>query len=321
MYLSESPDSSCSTFFEDLHVCFGMKTDVTLAAEGAPEPNILVHASSMDPWHLHFISHPRPIHHPYEYNRSKQTDSTVYILDTWIDVDHPEFGGRAKTGLVIATGATNGHGTHVAALVAGATVGVNPSAQIVSVQVLSDSGFGAWSNIIKGLEWVATQPFGIINLSISGPGSAIINKVIDRMSAEGWKIVVAAGNEAENACKYSPASSKSAITVGATTEKDHFALFSNYGKCVDLLAPGDSIYSAWPKRKYAISSGTSMSSPIVAGVWSLNPHYTRDYVVYNTSMAGLISYKRGATPNRLVYTYTGVHCMGSCSLGSNMCVW
>lgn len=100
----------------------------------------------------------------------------MYIVDTWVDVEHFEFEGRAFRGPAFAQG-ENPHGTHVAGLVASRTFGVNKRARVFSVQVLNQDGVGAWSQIIAGLSWIAKNGLkrSIINISIGGPKSQAVN--------------------------------------------------------------------------------------------------------------------------------------------------
>jgi subtilisin family serine protease len=120
------------------------------------------------------------------------------------------------------------------------------------------------------------------------------------MVRRGWKIVVAAGNEAADACYTSPASAALAITVGATTQQQRLADFSNFGACVDILAPGDAILSAVPRNRYGYMSGTSMASPIVAGVWSLYPE-REPRELLRLTVNNQVPMLPPGTPNRQLY--------------------
>lgn len=299
LYISpQATDDSCSSFFDALHVCFSnsqVHSQATLI-----EGNNLIQASeTQDPaaWHLNHIStaNRHRGHLTYVYS-TPQSKTRIYIMDTWIDPNHPEYKERFLGSVAFAKGETHPHGTHVAALAAGKTVGVNRAATITSVQVLDDSSFGSWATFIRGLEWIAHQPKGIINISISGKRSEIVDQVINTMIAKGWNIVVASGNASDDGCLYSPGSSK-ALSVGATDFNGHFATFSNYGECLDMNAPGSDILSAYPSRRYAYMSGTSMASPIVAGIWSLYPNLDKDSFLKKVGRKGLVFYRKGKTPN------------------------
>ncbi|MFM7062795.1 MAG: S8 family peptidase, partial [Actinomycetes bacterium] len=165
----------------------------------------------------------------------------------------------------------NGHGTHVAGTVGGATYGVANGVTLVPVRVLDCAGSGWTSGVVDGINWMishhqAGEP-AVANLSLGGSYSAVLNDAVARAVADGITVVVAAGNSNADACQSSPASAPSAITVAASTSADVKAAYSNYGSCVDLFAPGSSIVSAWWSSSTATAtlSGTSMASPHVAG--------------------------------------------------------
>lgn len=226
-------------------------------------------------WHLSYISRRRP-DNQYSYNRTWQVNTTVYILDTWVDIEHSEFEGRIKRSPAFNSG-EHPHGTHVAGLIGGKRFGVNRKALMVSVQVLNSQGRGMWSEILRGLKWISTQrPPSIINMSISGTYSAEVNTILALMTTKGWKIVASSGNNGQNRClTATPASSPAVVVVGAMTREYQRADFSNYGKCVALLAPGQDIISAYPGDREAIMSGTSMAAPLVSGFWSTRLHWSR----------------------------------------------
>jgi len=109
------------------------------------------------------------------------------------------------------------------------------------------------------------------NMSLGGGRSRALDRVVDAAVRAGIQFAVAAGNDGMDACNYSPAASKNAITVGATTKEDRMAWFSNHGECVDVFAPGHYITSTWIGSNVATNtiSGTSMASPHVAGLIAL----------------------------------------------------
>lgn len=219
----------------------------------------------------------------YKYPSSAGKDVDVYIIDTGINVEHEDFEGRAKWGKTIPLFDLdidgNGHGTHCAGTIGSKTFGVAKKANLIAVKVLRTSGFGTNSDVIKGVEWVAKQHRknarkgrqSAANMSLGGGRSLTLEKVVDRAVESGVHFAVAAGNDAEDACEYSPAAASGPITVGASTSSDTMAYFSNYGKCVDIFAPGLDIKSTWIGSKDAVNtiSGTSMASPHVAGVLAL----------------------------------------------------
>jgi len=201
---------------------------------------------------------------------------TAYVVDTGVRLTHTQFGGRATSGYDFVDYDTNasdcaGHGTHVAGTIGGATYGVAKSVKIVSVRVLDCEGSGYWSDIIAGLDWiVAHKPSGpaVVNMSLGGGYQQDVDEAVARTVAAGIPVVVAAGNSDDDAYYYSPSGEPSAITVAATDSTDHRSFFSNYGRSVDLFAPGEDVLSASNGSNTAREtlSGTSMASPHVAGV-------------------------------------------------------
>ncbi|MFE0048316.1 S8 family peptidase [Streptomyces sp. NPDC059013] len=241
---------------------------------------------------------------------------TVYVVDTGIDYDHVEFGGRAALGFdAVGDGRRGqdceGHGTHVAGTAAGATYGVAPEARLVSVRVLDCEGEGAWSKIIAGLDWVAknAQQPAVLNASLGGSTSPSANAAAKAVFDSGVLPVVAAGNSAEDACGVSPASAPNALTVGATDMEDTETDYSNYGRCLRLYAPGSDIRSARMGGGTTAMNGTSMAAPHVAGVAALykaahpaaGPQEVTDWLVAQSTKNVVKSITRGS-PNRLLFT-------------------
>lgn len=229
-------------------------------------------------WGLDRIDqYPLPLDNRYVYPNTGN-GVTVYILDSGIRMDHVEFAGRVSSGYDFIDNDADasdchGHGTHVAGTVGGSTVGVAKGVSLVAVRVLDCSGYGYWSQVIAGIDYVVNNRVGpsVINMSISGSYSTTLNTAIANAVAAGVSCVVAAGNDNVDASTKSPASATAAITVGATTSTDQRASFSNYGTALDLFAPGASIYSSTMNgtSSYASWSGTSMAAPHVAGVAAL----------------------------------------------------
>ncbi|HEU0012507.1 MAG TPA: S8 family serine peptidase [Longimicrobium sp.] len=246
---------------------------------------------------------------------------TAYVIDTGIRFDHSEFEGRAVNGwdayaadpvdpLLIGdmNNDCHGHGTHVAGTVGGKTYGLAKAVKLVAVRVLNCAGYGSDADVIAGMEWVArtaTLP-AVVNMSLGDVvptktlgTSTPVDDAVRGMVSSGITVVVAAGNGWGNgtvgadACMFPIANVAEAITVGASTSTDSRATWTNYGACVDLFAPGSGIMSA--SNADAVSavsnSGTSMSSPHVAGAAALvleqapgaTPQQVRDLLVTNAT--------------------------------------
>ena len=239
---------------------------------------------------------------------------SVYIIDTGIRFDHTEFGGRAVSGYDVIDGGTaddcNGHGTHVAGTVGGGTYGVAKGAKLVAVRVLGCDGSGTLSGVIAGIDWVTANHVkpALANMSLGGGASSSLDDAVRKSISKGVTYAVAAGNSNADACYYSPARVGEALTVGASTSSDARASFSNYGSCLDVFAPGESITSAWYSGSTATISGTSMASPHVAGVAALylqgNPGASPSTVANAITSTATTERLTGVSgsPNKLVYS-------------------
>jgi subtilisin len=229
-------------------------------------------------------------------NGAGSVNSDIAILDTGIQLSHPDLNVYRQRTFVSGTSSANddnGHGTHVAGIAAAkdnsiGVVGVAPGARLWAVKVLGSSGSGSISTIIKGIDYVTQNAaeIDIANLSLGCYcTSTALNTAISNSVTAGITFVVAAGNNGRNAASFSPANHPSVIAVSAIVDTDgrcgrlgvstsyggddRFASFSNYGSVVDLAAPGVSIYSTYRGSTYATMSGTSMAAPHVAGAAAL----------------------------------------------------
>ncbi|KAM3580418.1 hypothetical protein VKS41_007082 [Umbelopsis sp. WA50703] len=218
-----------------------------------------------------------PLQTDYTYPNSSGEGVDVYVIDTGINIEHQEFGGRASWGLTTVENSgdidDNGHGTFVAGIVGGALFGV-------AKEALDASGSGSVSDILYGLQYVikaakvsGNKSRSVVNLSLGTQKSTALDQAVTALVNAGIIMVAAAGNGDENgigqdACDFSPASARTALTVGSTDRSDNVASFSNYGPCVNIFAPGVKIRSAWIGSDTAtyVSSGTSFSTPFAAGV-------------------------------------------------------
>ncbi|MDQ2070256.1 S8 family peptidase [Natronospira bacteriovora] len=258
-----------------------------------------------------------PLNDTYTYDNTG-SGVNAYILDTGIRASHNEFGGRVQSGFTAindgrGTGDCNGHGTHVAGTVGGQVYGVAKNATLWAVRVLDCNGSGTLSGVIDGVDWVAAnaQAPAVANMSLGGGASSSLDDAVNGAANAGVTMVVAAGNENQNACNVSPARASQAFTVGSTTSNDSRSNFSNFGSCVDIFAPGSSITAAWHTSNSATNtiSGTSMAAPHVAGVAALylaeNPGASRSQVenaILNGATQGRLSSIGSGSPNLLLYS-------------------
>ncbi|MFD0259677.1 S8 family serine peptidase [Kitasatospora indigofera] len=270
-------------------------------------------------WGLDRIDQKRPpMTDRFDYPVTAGRGVTAYIVDTGVRISHEDFGGRASYGFDAVDGDAeaddgHGHGTHVAATVAGAGHGVAKQASVVAVRVLDDGGEGSIEGVVAGLDWVtahAVRP-AVVNLSLGSDPDDVLDAAVRNSIATGLTYTVAAGNEGVDASEHSPARVATAITVGATASNDRAAWFSNYGPLVDLYAPGVDITSAG--RAYdedsTTMSGTSMAAPHAAGAAAL---YLADHrtatpaqvaaALTSSATVGSLHMLPEGTPDRLLYT-------------------
>lgn len=227
------------------------------------------------PWGLGRISSRTAGSTTYVYDDSAGTGTCAYVIDTGVEDSHPEFQGRAaQVASFIAGDNTDGHGhgTHVAGTIGSASYGVAKNTRIFGVKVLDDGGSGSWSGVIAGIDWVAQDwptrvcTAAVANMSLGGGYSASVNAAAAALVASGVFLGVAAGNSADDAQYYSPASEPSACTVGATDSTDSISYYSNYGSLVDIFAPGSDVLSTWIGGSTNTISGTSMATPHIVGL-------------------------------------------------------
>ncbi|MPZ16152.1 MAG: S8 family serine peptidase, partial [Chloroflexi bacterium] len=207
----------------------------------------------------------------------------VAVLDTGVDLNHPDLQGRLVPGRnIVNPGAPpqddSSHGTHAAGTIAAirnnslGIAGVASGVSIMPIKVLEADGSGTDTDVAAGIRWATDNGARVINMSFGGPEpSDLVDEALSYATARGVVFVVAAGNEGGSALRY-PAATEPSIAVGATTETDGRASFSNFGSWVDLGAPGVNILStSWSAgtSTYRAASGTSMAAPHVAGVIGL----------------------------------------------------
>jgi len=205
----------------------------------------------------------------------------AWIIDTGIDLDHPDLTVSTTLGKSFVVGITspdddNGHGSHCDGIVAAknntiGVIGVAAGATVVPVKVLNKRGIGTYDAIIAGVNYVAAtgNAGDVANMSLGGGLSAALNSAVENAAATGIKFALAAGNESTSATTKSPASAvgSNIYTISAMASGDLWASYSNFGNPpVDFCEPGSSIYSTYKGGSYATLSGTSMAAPHAAGI-------------------------------------------------------
>lgn len=264
----------------------------------------------------------------------------IYVVDSGVRASHEQFGGRVATGIDVPTlrgtsvvsppaSDCDGHGTHVSGLAAGATVGVAPGARVISVRVLNCNGDGEIEDVVTALRWIRAHhrspQAAVVNLSLGvdlGDDGEPIDHEVRALMREGVVVTVAAGNgdlsgRPIDACRVAPADVPGSLTVGAVTIRDTFAWYSNYGPCVDILAPGGDgaapVVSSWKSSdsSYDDDVGTSMSAPLVAGYVALlaeqQPRLCAEQfvsTVLDRALVGQVSGVDSTTPNRMLHLDT-----------------
>lgn len=242
-----------------------------------------------DTWHLRRVTQrENDANATFNYTQPgscfrSNTTIDAYIIDTGIDVSHTEFEGRAKWLANFADDEDtdcNSHGTHVAGIIGSKSFGVCVDANLHAIKVLNCRGSGTLSSVIQGIAFAyeshstrtaereGNLTKSVVNMSLGGGKSKAIDRAVKEVMSKSpnFYMVVAAGNENSDACDGSPSGSPHVLTVMASNKNDKRAYFSNWGECADVYAPGVDIWSTVPDGKIAKYSGTSMASPLTAGV-------------------------------------------------------
>lgn len=230
------------------------------------------------------------IHVEPAWNVSQGAGVKVAIIDTGIDLNHPDLASKVVAQKIIVTSSINdmfGHGTHVAGIIAANTnngqgiAGVCPQCQLIIIKAMDDNGLGLTSDLATAVIWAADNGAKVINMSEGGGQfSQAQADAVNYAWSKGAVVVGAAGNTNTNQPFY-PAANQNVVSVAATDNSDKKAFFSNYGTWVNVAAPGESIFSTLPTHPFAMQSketlqlnydflsGTSMAAPIVSGAIAL----------------------------------------------------
>ena len=254
----------------------------------------------------------------------------VYIIDSGIDVTHPEFGGRATLGYDACfrgcfAGDGFGHGTQVAGFVGAATYGVAKGVSLISVRVYSNrfsptgvryDTVATTSTMTMGVDWVTGQKLSttdvpmVANISSIFAPDAALDAAVRNSIAAGVTYVIGAGNRSEDACYWSPQRVTEALTVGGIDRMDYMTTWSARGPCVDLYAPASVLTSTAVGGGTATNiSGTSFAAPQVAGFaaqylqpyWASSPASVHSATLYYTTKNAIINLGANSH-NRLLFT-------------------
>lgn len=228
------------------------------------------------------MSHREPGDTQYLYPSNSGEGVVAYVIDSGIYLEHEEFEGRVKEGLTLVPDEGHsdgtGHGTHVAGTIGSRKYGVAKKVEIISVKVFDKDGKSSGGGSLAGLEWVLTDAQeraqtpgykgAVINMSLGGDFSQSKNDAVNNAVEAGLHVVVSGGNQHVDSCTRSPGSASGPITVGSSRKDDTYAFLNNYGKCIDVFAPGDKIISTGidGPNSDANKSGTSMAAPHVTGL-------------------------------------------------------
>ena len=265
------------------------------------------------PWNLDRIDQIQGIDGDYHYHDSAGEGQTVYIIDSGVNVNHKDFGGRATfpvdftfTGYYDSTG----HGTNIAGIVGSATYGVAKKSSIISVKIVNDQNIGDYGNVLRALQYAVNDKqakklnTAIAVLSLIGPYNQVVNNAVAAAVSNGIQVVVPAGNQNQDSCNYSPSSASNAVTVGSTNANDQVEGYSNYGRCMNVFAPGSNIKSTGRDSFTQINTGTSMSGAHVAGVLLL--HLSQNLQVpqelFKRATRNVIRMKDRQSPNTMLFS-------------------
>lgn len=284
-----APSDVFHRYKDVLEALFDIEEDKEIHLDGANQFVLVDHDQKKpdDTWHLRRVTQrendPSALFNytnPGSCFKRNDTNINMYIIDTGIDVNHTQFEGRAEWLANFADDQDedcNSHGTHVAGIVGSKNYGVCVDAKLYAIKVLNCRGSGTLSSVIQGIAFAfeshaqsarQSKVKSVVNMSLGGGKSRAIDRAVQEVMSKDsdFYMVVAAGNENSDACDGSPSGSPYVLTVMASNKNDKRAYFSNWGKCADVYAPGVDIVSTVPGGKFAKYSGTSMASPLTAGV-------------------------------------------------------
>jgi subtilisin family serine protease len=253
-----------------------------------------------------------PLNGSYNYTTTASTVK-VYLIDTGISPNHPEFGGRATVAYDAIGGNgidCNGQATYMSGVIGGTTYGVAKQVRLRGVRVLDCMGSGSYAAVIAGVDWVtanAVKP-AVANLTLGGSVNLSLDAAVNNLANSGVFVAASAGSGNTDACNVSPGRAANAYTVTASDKTDTRASFANYGACVDSYAPGVSITTTALNNGFSTISGSSIATAHVAGVAALylstNPTASTATVtswLNSNATVSVIQNNPANTQNRLLY--------------------
>lgn len=257
-----------------------------------------------------------PLSHSYSYTATG-AGVNIYVLDSGIDLTHPDFGGRVHFEVNLAGGPAgdcDGHGTVVAGIAAGSTYGVAKQAQLHDVKVLDCKGDGQLSSLVKGVDWVtrnARRPaVAVLSWRYGTEPSDILTNAVSKLADSGVFVAASAGNTGNDTCAVAPRAAPNVLVVANSTIEDQRSTSSGTGSCIGVYAPGTVIEAPVPGGKTEPYSGTSMAAPFAAGVAAMYkqrygdaPTATiRNWIIAQATPDVVKGGSVGGTANRLLYT-------------------
>lgn len=239
-----------------------------------------------DPLYSRQYAHARANSEQGWRRQSGAEDVTIAIVDTGIDLQHPDLVDKITPGWDAVDGDGeahdgHGHGTHCAGIAAASTdnqigvAGFAPNVKLMPIRVLDDSGSGSSADVAEGILWAADHGAQVISMSLGSYRDARVKADAVKYALKQDAVLVAAMGNDGNKRKIYPAAQKGVIAVGSTDKRDKRSYFSNYGSWISVSAPGSRIMSTFPTdgpdgmKDYGSISGTSMATPAVAGVAAL----------------------------------------------------
>jgi len=235
------------------------------------------------PWHVDRLDQPRlPLNQEFQPSGSGR-GVDVYVLDSGVLYEHEQLRGHTKYSGYDPMDVykresrrgqdCHGHGTQVASVVGGRSSGVAGGVQVFSVRVLDCENRGVWSVVIDGLQHVSQEVAqrgrpAVLLMAFIGPRSQTVTSVLRQLYIGGLLAVASAGNDFQDSCRFTPGGQAEVLTAGGTDRQDQMYQRSNYGSCVDVLAPAVAITVADRSCStcYTQANGTSFSAALSAGV-------------------------------------------------------